>query len=131
MLRLNYDQVDVTAGSAAVGTWQRADLHYPLPMVNRIYPLYFYASLTDIGEAALTNSEIFFALDDINITFCLPCNFDNLTAEGNIVLNVPNKIPVLIGEITNTSMSATSSICPNATFIYTIESGKPALIVYA
>ena len=125
VLQLNYDQVDVAAGSAAVGSWQRADLHFTLPVVNRIYPLYFYESLTDIGEATLANAEIFLALDDINITFCLPCNFDNLTAEGNMVLNVPYIIPVQIGEITNTSMSATSSICPSATFIYTIESGKP------
>ena len=136
VLRWNYDQVDINTAPAAAGAgnitgpWQRAYLNFTLPMVNRIYPLYFYESLADMGEAAPTGLEIFLALDDINITFCLPCNFDNLTAEGNMVLNVPDKVPVLIGELTNTNMSATSSICPNATFICTIESGKLAQIVH-
>lgn len=132
--RWNFDDIDINTTTVAAATplnatgpWQKAYNHITLPPVTKIiYPLYFMALAADMGEAMPTNQEMFLALDDINITFCLPCNFDHLSADGSIILTVPNVIPVLITALTNVVVVANSSICPNATFVYTIESGEIA-----
>ena len=127
--RWNFDQIDINTTLAAgapniTGPWSRAHHHFTLPALNATYPLYFEQLLVDMGEAPPTNEEIFLALDDINITFCLPCHFDSLSAEGNMVLDAPDRIPIQVAALIRTNISANSSICPNATFVYTIEAGK-------
>ena len=129
--RWNFDEIEINTTVIEVtppdvtGPWQKAYHNITLPPVTKIYPLYFRELVADLGEAAPANEEMFLALDDLNITFCLPCNFDNLSVEGGIILTMPNVIHILITALTNTVVVvANSCICPEATFIYTIESGK-------
>ncbi|KAL5499732.1 hypothetical protein EMCRGX_G011191 [Ephydatia muelleri] len=83
--RLNFDEIEINTTVVEVtppdvtGPWQKAYHYITLPPVTKIYPLYFRELVADMGEAAPANEEMFLALDDLNITFCLPCNFDNLT----------------------------------------------------
>eukprot|EP00731_Ephydatia_muelleri_P012219 Em0006g1113a len=134
--RWNFDEIEINTTVAVAtppdvtGPWQKAYHYITLPPVTKIYPLYFKELVADMGEAPPANEEMFLALDDLNITFCLPCNFDNLSVEGGIILTMPNVIHVLITALTNTVVVvANSSICPEATFIYTIESVFPAQLM--
>ena len=80
----------------------------------------------DPGEAPLEGigSDLFLALDDANITFCLPCDFDNLSASGNLLLNNPSEFGITFGGVNQFTLQGSSPICPTVPLVFAIDSGE-------
>ena len=124
---LRYYTVYVTQSSNATGSsvWKRESFSF-----NSSDPfdgnLYFEVSPFDMGEAALEpgGSNVFLGLDDISMTFCLPCDFDRLDSDGGLVLDGPNEFTVRLRVTSQITYNATSLICPNEPMQYSIDSGK-------
>ena len=78
----------------------------------------------DLGEAPPEDSDLFLALDDVNITFCLPCDFDDLTTPGNLLLSSPSEVAITFGEVNQFTLQASSPLCPTLPLVFAIESGE-------
>ena len=87
--------------------------------------MYFEVSEFDLGEAILEpdDTELFIALDNITLTFCLPCDYDTLSEPGGIILSTPERIDIQLRQSTRYRFNASASACPNETLVFTIESG--------
>ena len=80
------------------------------------------------GEAEEEEEELqVAAVDNITLTFCLPCDFDILPQLGNLQLTVPSALNVSLGQITNFSFSASSPLCPSLPLMFSIDAGKETL----
>ena len=88
--------------------------------------LYLEASAYDLGEAPLESDdqELFLALDNLTLTFCLPCDYDTLTEPGAIIVGGPERVDVQLRTLTTYQFNATTPACPNETLIFSIESGE-------
>ena len=86
------------------------------------------ASNIDFGEAppAPGEDDVFLAIDGVVLTYCLPCDYDSLGDVGGISVDGPDRIDVALRIVTTYQYNASSSVCPNETFTFTIESGRCA-----
>ena len=64
------------------------------------------------------------AVDNITLSFCLPCDFDLLPEPGNLLLTAPSALNLSLGHITNFSLTASSPLCPSLPLVFNIEAGK-------
>lgn len=87
--------------------------------------LYFDVSEFDLGEAPPEPGEIevFLALDNVTLRFCLPCEYDVLVEPGVITLLGPEMIDIQLRQSTVYQFNATTPICPDETFVFNIEAG--------
>ncbi|XP_019851134.1 PREDICTED: uncharacterized protein LOC109581456 [Amphimedon queenslandica] len=104
-------------------TWERANIEFSTP-----YPdgnvLFISPSIGgEIGEAPIER-EPFLALDDIELTFDLPCDFSLLSNQGNLILSHPSFLDITIGNINTVQFTAISPICTDGPFIYTLDSNN-------
>ena len=74
-------------------------------------------------EESQDNNDLFLGLDGVNLTFCLPCDFDSLSTPGNLVLDAPQNVTVALRASHSFTLSASSPLCPNETRVFEIESG--------
>lgn len=120
--RLNTDQTSVPIQDSAA-MWQ--SFHYQYNTSSSNDPLIFevFDDFEDLAEAPLVDTSILLALDNISITFCLPCDYDVLTEPGAIVLGGPESIQVHLRSSAKYQFNATTPICPNETLSYNIEAG--------
>ena len=88
--------------------------------------VYFEVSQFDLGEAPLevANQEVFLALDNVSLTFCLPCDYDSLVEPGAILTGGPQRIDLELRRVTSYQFNASTPACPNETIVFNIESGK-------
>ena len=87
--------------------------------------LYFEVSPFDLGEAIIEPSgiKLFLGVDDILLTFCLPCDYDQLESPGGLMLEGPTEIKVQLRFTTQIFLNGTSPVCPNEGLLYNIDSG--------
>lgn len=133
ILRENVDMtlifVNQTLSNVAdrnTSSWERALVSYNTSQsLVDLGPLVFEVFESDLGEAILIEdeSDFFLALDDLNIIFCLPCDFDSLSLQGNLLLDAPLSYDVVLGTVGQFSLNASSPACPNMTLVFEIESG--------
>ena len=69
------------------------------------------------------DNDLFLGLDGVNLTFCLPCDFDSLSTPGNLVLDAPRNVTVALQASQSFTLNASSPLCPNETRVFEIESG--------
>lgn len=81
-------------------------------------------SLPGGGGEAPIEGDPFLAIDNIVLTFTLPCDFSSLSFSGNLVLSHPAFLNIVLGQINSVQFMASSPICSQGPFIYTIESSK-------
>ena len=134
VVRFNYDHRTVFRNfSLPPYSWQRVQLNFNTSELTTDDALIFEVSGYDFGEADPEGPEgsfLYIALDDVNITFCLPCDFDLLSEEepDNLVLHVPSNdvVEVILDEDTSFVLSASSPICTDSKleFVFLIESGE-------
>lgn len=88
--------------------------------------LYFEASRYELGEAPLESdeAELFLALDNVTLTFCLPCDYDTLTEPDAIIVGRPERIDMQLRRLTTYQFNASTPACPNETLVFNIESGE-------
>ena len=87
--------------------------------------LVFQVSEFELGEAPPEDSsDLFLALDDVNITFCLPCDFDDLAAPGSLLLSSPSEFGITFGEVNRFTLRASSPLCPTVPLVFAIDSGQ-------
>ena len=81
----------------------------------------------DFGEALPDPGEedVFLAIDDVVLTYCLPCDYDRLGDVGGITVDgvPPDGIDVGLRLVQHYQFNASAEVCPNETFVFTIESG--------
>lgn len=110
--------------ATGVGIWRRETLNF-----NSSEPfngiLHFEVAPYDIGEAPEDPSgyDLFLGLDDISITFCLPCDYDALGLPGSLSLTGPENITIRLRITSKEVYNGTSSLCPNEPLEYHIVSG--------
>ena len=112
--------------NANVSRWERAQVS-----VNTSEEftgaLAIVASNFDFGEALPDAGEddVFLAIDDVVLTYCLPCDYDRLGDVGGITVDgVPDDgIDVGLRLVEHYQFNASAEVCPNETFTFTIESG--------
>ena len=106
--------------------WERAHLDFN---TSDTYSgsLVIIASNFELGEAApepgSDSDDVFLAIDDIILTLCLPCDYDSLGDVGSVIVDGPERIDVSLRLVHQYQFNASSSVCPNETFTYAIESG--------
>ncbi len=88
--------------------------------------LYFDVSPYDFGEAPVEPGgyDLFLGLDDILLTFCLPCDYDALDTGGGLALIGATDLTIRLRVTSKEIYNGSSSICPNQTLEYSIESGE-------
>ena len=105
------------------GTWERTTVQFAAPYPNGSI-IFVSPSLSgEIGEAPIERDP-FLALDDIVLTFDLPCDFSSLRSPGNLILSHPSFLDITIGQINTVQFTAISPICTDGPFVYTIESSN-------
>lgn len=87
--------------------------------------LFLEVSEFDLGEAPLEleNTVLFVALDNVTLTFCLPCDYDSLVEPGTVIVGGPQRLDIQLRLSTVYQFNATSPACPNETLVFTIETG--------
>ena len=107
--------------------WESVNYSYntTLQLPSSGSSLYFEASDFDLGEAPpeLANQELFLALDNVTITFCLPCDYDSLVESEAIIVGGPERIDLELRRVTSYQFNASTPACPNETLVFTMESG--------
>lgn len=111
------------------GLWQSASYQYNSSSLNipsSGSSLYFEVSQYDLGEAPLelANVELFLALDNVTLTFCLPCDYNVLVEPGAIIVGGPENIDIQLRRLTTYQFNASTPACPNETLVFNIEAGK-------
>lgn len=77
------------------------------------------------GEAEEEEEEVqVAAVDNITLTFCLPCDFGLLPQSGNLILSAPSFVNMTLGRVTNFSLSVSSPLCPSLPLVINIDAGK-------
>ena len=106
--------------------WKVALYHYNTTVINDAsssLQMYFDVSGSELGEAEQDMADIFLALDNVTLTFCLPCDFDGLVELGSIIIGGPQDIQVQLRQLVILQFNASSPACPNETLMFTIEAG--------
>lgn len=97
-----------------------------LPEEDKAYPLRLTGSSYELGEAEEVSSLVM-AVDDLTVTFCLPCDFDFLPQPGNLNLVAPSSLNVSLGVMSERMLSASSPLCPTLPLFFEIEEGEADL----
>ena len=102
---------------------------------DREFPLRLTVEGYVLGEAegeAEEEGEGFqvMAVDDITLTFCLPCDFDLLPQPGNLQLTAAPALTVALGNITTLLLSASSPLCPTLPLVFMIEAGETRIHIH-
>lgn len=109
-------------------TWDNASYQYSIGFEapESGASIYFEVSHYDMGEAPVESddAEVFLALDNITLTFCLPCDYDALVEPEAILLGGPERIDIQLRRLTTYQFNASTPACPNETLVFTIESGE-------
>jgi len=88
--------------------------------------MFFQLSAAELGESeVLDMPDVFLALDNVSLTFCLPCDYDGLVEPGAIIVGGPQEIAVVLRQSVTFQFNATSPACPNETLAFVLESGEP------
>jgi hypothetical protein len=104
--------------------WERTTLQFESPHVEAgIFIESPSLSGGEFGEAPL-EGPLFLAIDDITMTFALPCDFNSLSTPGNIQISHTSNLDIPLGQVTAIQFIASSIICPDGPFIYTIENNN-------
>lgn len=113
---------NVTAGAAE---WKSVSFSYNTSLDLNWGAIVFEISESDFGEAVreMTEETLFFGLDGLNLTFCLPCDFDQLSESNNLVLSAPPTINITLGLVTEIALEGESVLCPNSLLVFGIETG--------
>jgi hypothetical protein len=123
-----YVSQDSANSSLGSNPWESVSYVYNASLVplSSGRSLYFEASQYELGEAPLElpNQELFLALDNVSLTFCLPCDYDSLVEPGAIVISGPQRIDLELRRLTSYQFNASAPACPNETLVFNIESGK-------
>ena len=125
---IGVDVVSMSQGRNEV-EWENAHYQYNSSHFdyssNRRSRLVIEVSEFDLGEAVIENEdvELFLALDNVTLTFCLPCDYNVLVEPGAIIVEGPERIDIQLRQVTHYQFSASASACPNETLIFNIESG--------
>ncbi len=135
MVRFNSGSDDVYSymeSTSNASMWQSAAYNYtvtqPVSSEQQQQQMYFMVTGTFIGEAEVVGgTDIFLALDDVTLTFCLPCDYDGLMEPGAIIVGGPEEINVTLRQSVTFQFNATSPACPNETLAFIIEAGKYGL----
>lgn len=125
----NYDYQTLYMMSSSTDTtnpvWRRTTLSF-----NSSDPfdatLYLEVSPYDFGEAPVEpgGNDLFLGLDDISLTFCLPCDYDALAVEGSLALVGVSDLTIRLRVTSTENYDGSSSICPNQSLEYSIDSGE-------
>ena len=106
--------------------WRTASFNYSLPTTPAdLGDLVFDISEIDFGEAEEEGPDydLFLGLDGVNLMFCLPCDFDNLSTPGNLILEAPQNVSVPLRASRSFTLNASSPLCPNETIMFEMDSG--------
>ena len=116
------------ANSSSSSLWERASFARNttgLDPPESGSSLYFEISDFDLGESPLlSNQELFLALDNVTLTFCLPCDYDTLVEPGAIEVRGPRSIDIALRRLSTYQFNATTPACPNETLFFEIDSGS-------
>ncbi len=104
--------------------WNRANID--LDVSEFVGRLFFEVSPFDMGEAAVDPStyDLFLGIDDITLTFCLPCDYDLLRINESLVLSGPSDFTVRLRITSRMQYNGSSSFCPDQQLEYNIDSGE-------
>ena len=124
---MNNDITSILMSADGIDRWETTSLNFSLPSTSNFSDLdaiAFEVSEFDLGESVTeTPDPIFLALDDVNLTFCLPCDFDSLSAPGNLMLNDPPDFNITLGTTMLIELEASAVVCSNMSLVFGIESG--------
>lgn len=103
--------------------WEQATIQFGAP--DLMYGISFESPTLseEYGEAPL-EGPLLLALDNIQLTFGLPCQFGVLSVPGNLLLSHPPSLDIPLGQVTAVQFVASSTVCPGGPFLYTIESSR-------
>ena len=114
--------------TSSPGAWDSVSYQYNDVLLNApmsASALYFEVSRFDLGEAPLeSDEEVFLALDNVTLTFCLPCDYDALVEPDAIIVGGPERIDIQLRRLNAYQFNASAPVCPNETLVFTVESGK-------
>ncbi len=118
-----------TLGASSTRLWKTASYQYNVSIYDLPASgssLYFQLSQFDIGEAPLeaNDTQLLLALDNVTLTFCLPCDYDAFVEPGAVIVGAPQNIDVQLRISTVYEFNASTPACPNETLIFSIESGE-------
>lgn len=77
----------------------------------------------EFGEAPIEGT-LYIALDNITLTYALPCNFDALNIPENLQISHQPYLDIPLGIVTYVDFIGSSQICSNGPFVYTLENSK-------
>ncbi|XP_065885986.1 uncharacterized protein [Dysidea avara] len=110
-----------------------------LPDGFRNNPLWFRGYIAEDFEFAgesvpqsssFADDEFYIGIDNVTLTYCLPCNFDMLQEEGNLVLMFSPSIATIrlipLGNIA-INIQASSPICTTERFVISVHQMSPQL----
>lgn len=131
ILRTNIgpDDIIVYPTLDSANEWQYHSVQYnvsAVPEEDKAYPLRLTGSSYELGEAEEVSSLVM-AVDDLTVTFCLPCDFDLLPQPGNLNLVAPSSLNVSLGDMSERMLSASSPLCPTLPLFFEIEEGEADL----
>ena len=105
-------------------TWEQISLQFgtPYPGLGIVIES---PSLSggELGEAPVEGS-FYLAIDNIIMTYALPCDFSALNIPGNLQISHQSYLDIPLGYVTYVHFTASSTICPNGPFIYVLEYSK-------
>ena len=127
---LGVDTVFISSSGASNShSWEHVSYQYNISIDDALLSgsaLFFEVSEYDIGEAPLEldSTQLLLALDDVTLTFCLPCDYDSFVEPGAIFLGGPETIDIQLRMSTTYRFNASTPACPNETLVFTLEAGK-------
>ena len=119
-----YNFMDSTFNASV---WSKASYNYTSAdsTLGGNLMMFFRLSSAELGEAELLGMpDVFLALDNVTLTFCLPCDYDGLVESGAIIVGGPQEIAVMLRQSVTFQFNATAPACPNETLAFVLESGE-------
>ena len=128
LLRFNSERTCLpTYTETSSSQWNQWTVDYNISETDSMnYPLMILIEGAVVGgEAEEEEGEPqVAAVDNITLSFCLPCDFDLLSQPGNLQLTAPQTLNVSLGRVTNFSLSAFSPLCPSLPLSFNIDAGN-------
>ena len=129
VLRENID-INTVYSSSGIGStetthWEPISFSYNTTIDSNWGAIAVEVSEYDLGEAVResTGEELFLGLDGLNLTFCLPCDFDRLPEADNLALTAPPSVNVTLGFVAEVALEGVSVLCPDVPLVFEIETG--------
>ena len=128
LLRVNIGRSPLPAPGGTTTQWSQWTVEYNVSQVreeDRDRALKILIEGFELGEAEEEEEGLSVAaVDDVTLTFCLPCDFDLLPEPGNLQLSAPSSLNVSLGDITEFTLAGSSPLCPSLPLIFTIDTGE-------